>query len=304
MALIKTDEKAKPLELELYELIRQRKTLTKQEQLYCLNLEKGYEGELLFTSFTTQVNGDFLLLTNLLFENHQTTFQIDSLLITRGQIYLYEIKNYEGTFYFEGDKFYKSSNREIVNPLHQLQRAESLLGQLLKQLGFSLPIHGFVVFVHPSFALYQAPLGMPLIFPNQIQWHLQQVSDQTGNLDPLSKRLAAKLLEVNKDSSRHQRLPNYTYDELRKGITCAKCGLLGVVILERKCVCTSCGHKENKRDAVLRSVKDFIKLFPETKITTKQIWDWCGHVLSKKIIWRVLSENYKAVGEKKTRYYV
>lgn len=293
----------KPKELLLLESLSKRKKLSAEENRYFLNLKKGHEGELLFTDLASKTEGDRLVLNNLLIEHNQTTFQIDCLILTETRIFLYEVKNFEGDFYLEGDKFYKKPRRELNNPLLQLNRTASLLRQLLLSLGLNTPIEANVVFTHPAFTLYQAPLDSPIIFPNQITNHLRMINNQATKLTNKSERIAAKLLQLNKTESPHQRLPSFRYEELQKGIICPACRMFSMVSGRGICKCESCGHKESVTTTVLRQVEEFQLLFPERKLTTREIYKWCGEVLSKKVIWRILSNNFKSVGEYKSRYY-
>jgi len=54
----------------------------------------------------------------------------------------------------------------------------------------------------------------------------------------------------------------------------------------------------------MRSITEFKLLFPGEKITTSTIYDWCGGVVSQKSIRRVLQENFKPVGSRKSTYYI
>ncbi|GFZ86904.1 hypothetical protein GCM10010978_28480 [Compostibacillus humi] len=292
-----------PLELLLYESLSRRKNLNDKEQKYYLNLKRGYEGEVIFSEHTEELKGKHLVLTDLIFECNQTIFQIDCLIITQERIYLYEVKNYEGDFYFEGDKFFKKPRLEVMNPLHQLGRTESLFRQLLQSFGFQTPVKAYVVFVNPAFTLYQAPIDIPIIFPTQIKKHIELVSIETAIVTSSHKRLAKKLIENRRSSSPYQQLPSYEYNDLRKGIVCASCGSLSVMLVKRACVCKVCGRKEPVSKAILRSVKEFQLLFPNRKVSTSQIYDWCKIIESKKSIQRVLSNNFKAVGSKRWTYY-
>jgi len=130
----------------------------------------------MFDTLTEKLQCECLILNDLLLEINNTTFQIDSLLILQEAIYFYEVKNFEGDYYYESDKIYKNPKTEIINPLHQLSRSESLLRQLLLKQGYTLPIHAFVVFINPTFTLYQAPLNQPIIFPTQIKNHLSNIN--------------------------------------------------------------------------------------------------------------------------------
>jgi hypothetical protein len=98
-------------------------------------------------------------------------------------------------------------------------------------------------------------------------------------------------------------LPEYEYGQLSKGITCTQCRSLSVAVEGRKCVCWGCGHVEGTETAVLRSVKEFKLLFPDRKITTNEIHEWCKVIDSKKRIRGVLEKNYKKVGVHQWTYY-
>ncbi|WP_370223048.1 hypothetical protein [Cytobacillus sp.] len=61
--------------------------------------------------------------------------------------------------------------------------------------------------------------------------------------------------------------------------------------------------KENVDNAVLRCVKEFRVLFPDRKITTNAIVDWCGGIGSGKVVQRILGRNYEKKGRGKASYY-
>ncbi len=138
--------------------LNNRMNLSDRDKEYYFNLKKGYEGELLFDSLTEKLECDCLILNDLLLKVNNTVFQIDSLIIVEEALYCFEVKNYEGDYYYEKERFYnRKSNSEISNPLNQINRSEFLLRQLLQNLGFKIPIHSSVVFINPEFTLYQAP---------------------------------------------------------------------------------------------------------------------------------------------------
>ena len=148
-------------------------------QKYYFNLEKGFAGEVQFDLLTEELQCDCLILNDLLLEVNKTKFQIDTAIIFQETIYLSEVKNYEGDFYYESDIFYTFSGKEKKDPLDQLNRGKSLFRQLLQSLGYHLTIDGSVVFVNPEFFLYQAPKNLPFIFPTQLNRFMKKL---TGNL--------------------------------------------------------------------------------------------------------------------------
>ncbi|TCJ03825.1 nuclease-related domain-containing protein [Cytobacillus praedii] len=292
------------MELVILKLLHARMKLTGNEQQHHLNLKKGLEGEMKFDSLIANLNSKFLILNDLLLESNKTTFQIDSLLITQDAIIPFEVKNYEGNYYYQDKNFHIcSTGKEITNPLHQLNRIETLLRQFLQKYGFNLSIKGYLTFVNPEFFLYNAPQNEKMIFPPQLNYLIKNLNMKPSNLNSLHRKLADLLIQAHISESPYTRLPTYHYGQLRKGITCAACQSFLLIISERKVVCDQCGHKENIQTAVVRSVEEFKLLFPDTKVTTNTVYDWCQLVKSKKIIWRILREHYKTIGYGQWSYY-
>ncbi|WP_369813180.1 nuclease-related domain-containing protein [Virgibacillus halodenitrificans] len=109
-----------PAELCIWNSLLKRMKLHPNDKQYYSNLTRGYEGEVQFDALTEKLNCDCYLLQDLLLQTNNTTFQIDSLLITGNQLYIFEVKNYEGDYHYEQDKFFKKPQYEINNPLHQI----------------------------------------------------------------------------------------------------------------------------------------------------------------------------------------
>jgi len=72
------------MKMQIYQSLNARMTFLDQEKQYLWNLEKGYEGECMFDALTEKLEGDHLVLHDLLLKHNNTIFQIDSLIITTG----------------------------------------------------------------------------------------------------------------------------------------------------------------------------------------------------------------------------
>lgn len=296
--------RTKPKQLIILEHLNKRMNLSKEDKKYFYNLKKGYEGEILFDNLTEKLQCDCLILNDLLFEINNTTFQIDSLIITKGTIYFYEIKYFEGDYYFEAEKLFKNPKLEVINPLHQLGRNDALLRQLLHKHGYNYPIHAFIVFMNPTFTLYQALLDKPFIFPTQVKNYLNNFNSIPSKLTERDKKLADQLLSLHITDSPYENIPLYEYTELRKGISCLQCQSFSGVIDKMKFVCKTCEYKEHVTTAVLRAIKEFQILFPNMKITTSIIHDWCKIIPSEKRIRRILLNHFTKVGNNRSSYYI
>jgi len=68
-------------------------------------------------------------------------------------------------------------------------------------------------------------------------------------------------------------------------------------------ICEECGHEETVETVVLRNVDELKLLFPQEKITTPLLYDWCRIIHSKKIIRRILEKHYKLTGFNRWTYF-
>lgn len=297
-------ERKTSLEYALLKSLSSRMKLHEKDLQYLRNLEKGDEGERYFDSLTGALTCDCFVLNDLRLSCNNATFQIDALMITGETIYLFEVKNYKGDFYYERDRIFTKNNKsEINNPLLQVKRCESLFRQLILSLGFDMPVSASVVFVNPEFTLYQAPLSAPLIFPSQLKRYMKDLNAIYAKLSGKHRRLAEKLSSLHIEESSFLHLPKYEYDQLRKGIVCDTCSSFSCAVKGRSMICEDCGHAESVEAAVLRSVREFRMLFPERKITTNDIFDWCRIVDSKKRVSRILAKNFNKFRGGRWSYY-
>lgn len=281
-----------------------RMNLAAKDENYYLNLEKGYEGERKFDEWIKSFSDDYLVLNDLLLEYNNTLFQIDSLMISSNKISLFEVKNYEGDFFIEADRWYSISKTEIKNPLLQLQRNESLFRRLLQELGFAFPIEAYLIFVNPEFQLYQTPLNLPIIFPSQLNRLMDKIKKKPSRLKDVHSKLAKQLLSLHLKEPPYNRLPEYHFDQLEKGIACPLCHRFYHHLTKTTLLCTSCGGSEEYPVAVLRNVEEFKLLYPNGKITINHIYKWCSLIKDKRTIRKVLSNHFKLIRQGKSSHYV
>lgn len=295
-----------PLELMILDYLLPRMNASTAQTNRWHNLQKGHAGEsYVYHLLKKQLPPRYLLLSDLLLEHQQTKFQIDLLLISKNDIYLLEVKNYQGNYVIQNDNWYTASSRtEIRNPLHQLKRSELLLQQLLEKTSFRFSIKPYLVFVHPTFQLYQAPLDAPIIFLTQLNQFINQLQATPFEQTPPQIKLANYLTSKQLSQSPRGRLPDYDFASLRKGIVCGECSAFVEVYNRIKVICRSCQKQESINAAVNRSVIEFNLLFPDEKITVPTIYKWCSIIQSQKTIRRILKKYYHQVGVNNWTHYV
>jgi hypothetical protein len=282
--------------LKCLRILNLRMELTEDEKKYYLNLKKGYEGEVKFDLITDKFQSNCLILNDLLLKVDNTTSQIDTSIIFQDTLHLFEIKNFEGDFSYQSDKLQTVKGKDYKNPLHQINRSTILLNQLLQSHKINFNIVAHVVFINPEFTLFQAPPNLPFIYPTQLNRFFKKYHTKPSRLNTFHMQLAEKLVSLHQTESPYALLPKYEYHQLKKGITCRVCQSFLIDALGKNVVCSECGCQESVEFAVLRSVEEIKILFPDRKITTNIIYEWCAIVPCKKRISRILGRNFKVTG--------
>ncbi|SFL44901.1 Nuclease-related domain-containing protein [Gracilibacillus orientalis] len=179
----------KPYELQLYDALNRRKLLSKEERKKYNKLQVGYQGELLLDDYVGKIPDECIMLQDLSLSFKNRYFQIDSILIINNQLHLFEVKNYQGEYYYEKDKLYLEQGVEVDDPLTQLKRSESLLRQLVSGLGFHISIQARVVFVNSEFTLYLESRHPKILLSTQLNRYFRQFQKNTP-IDPIFHSLA------------------------------------------------------------------------------------------------------------------
>lgn len=292
-------------ELLFFRSLNARLELSQKDHHHYVVLEKGFNGEKNFNLLLEDYPTECLTLNDLLLEKNTTLFQIDTLLIAPKKIYHFEVKNFEGDYFIDKDIWYSASTKiEIVNPLSQLERSRSLLRRLLQDLGSTLSLESYLIFINPQFMLYHAPLNSSIIFPTQLDRFMKKLNLSSLLINGSHNKLADKIISQHKTDCPFSRIPHYTYDDLQKGIICPECHSFLSKYKEMNLICETCGNVENWEIAVLRSVEELKRLFPGRKITTNGVYDWCRGIKSNKAIRRILIKYFSLSGHANNSHFI
>jgi hypothetical protein len=109
-----------PLVLVLLKWLNARMVLPADFVKKLKTLQKGYEGEMRSDKWLNDhLTDNWLVIHDLLLEYQGSKFQIDTLIVAYEIIYLLDIKNFEGDYHDEDDKWRTDYNSNVNNPLHQ-----------------------------------------------------------------------------------------------------------------------------------------------------------------------------------------
>ena len=294
-------KRTRPVTLRVMESLFYRMDLSKEGKKYYYNQISGHEGECELDSHTIKFSNRYPVLNDLNLEHRKNEFQIDALVIKDNTLHLYEVKNFKGDFFYENGKLRSHANSHVANPTGQSDRAESLLYNLVRELGYQYDVKENIVFIHPNFFMYNAPSDKNYLFLSQIESHLNQAfpyEEMDSHRD-----FIRDLLALNNPDYRAKQIPEYDYSDLRKGIYCPECFSFNHTHSRQNRICLDCGNKEAVVQAIYRSTEEFKLLFPDKMIKTSQIYDWCNQVYSHQRVYKALKTRYKKNGNTKSACY-
>ncbi|OLS39242.1 nuclease-related domain-containing protein [Bacillus sp. MRMR6] len=292
-------------ELFIMRSLNARMDLPYNEKVHLYNLEKGYEGEVKFDLLAESLLEERYIMNDLLLQVNNSYFQIDTLIISQGLIQLLDIKNFEGDWYLKDEILMAvKTEREYKNPVLQLKRCATLFRQLLQNLKLDYLVDSSVIFINPEFTLYKAPMDQPFLLPTQINHFFQDLNSTPSKLNDGHKTLAQQILSLHQTKNPFVQLPEFDYDHLNKGTLCKTCLTFSLSIESNRLVCVKCGGHETFEQAILRNVAEYKLLFPERRITTPRIYEWCNMNMSKRTFTRVLKKNYTACSVHRHTYYI
>ncbi|MGB6177864.1 nuclease-related domain-containing protein [Carnobacterium sp.] len=285
-------KRTKPISLVIMESLERRTTLSRKHTNYLRGMQKGFQGELAFDRMAEELGQGCVILKDLFLQpNMSNAFQLDALIVIGETIYLYEIKNYSGEYTYGPEMLLKKPDFELSNPLIQLQNTKNRLKIFLKELGYVLEIKAYVAYVNPEFTLFHAPKLDTVLLPTQLNSHFSELTIEAAALLTPPKKFVQDLMKHNVAQPRFiEDIPEYNFSDLKKGVTCEECGSFELVNYRQNYQCCNCGFKNPLHSALLNTITEYQRLFPESKLTTGMMYNWCNKTASKKRIKRALNE--------------
>lgn len=295
-------EPSKPKSLEIFQALEGRMTLSQTERATFRRLSSGYQGERLFYQKVGQhLPKNYPAYFDVSLTVNGSLIQLDVIIPTQSQLYHLEIKNYANTYTIENQHWLLGNDQLIQNPLLQLERAKGLLTMFNQSQQINLPVSSFLVFLQPSFHLYQASKTLPIIYPNMIDSFLKKISLESAYSSP---KLQQVLYRHHQPHSIFEKIPTYTGNQLKKGFFCKACGEKLWRKTQKKHACPRC-HQITKVSAdTIQAIVDYYILFPNEKITNQKLMDWVDGAVDRSYMQRKLSQILKMIKFNRGTHYV
>lgn len=288
----------KCIEQQILEIYDYRTVLTMKDKQKLFVLVKGYLGELRFDEYLKLLKkrDGIRIVKDLRIAYGDTYFQID-LLIAIGNVLLhYEVKNYSDEYTKNREHLVSVKGLRILDPKIQIQRANTLLFNTMKEFGYDFAIHSYCVFVDPSFHIFQHVKKKSVLFFEKLEGHFEAVNRMDCYRSADMDSFLQKLVAIDQPDYRPRKLPYYA--KIRAGIACPDSECTGFENGGTSTFwqCVKCHFTEPMLTAIARTAREFHLLYPENEITTRQVYEWCDGQCDMRQIRRALKKYFLQQG--------
>lgn len=231
----------------------------------------GQAGEERFDHYyaASRVTFPHLMLHNIRLKSFRI-FQMDSVMITRWGVIVFEVKNMNGRMLFNSHPVQMLQMKDdgtVIgrkSPLEQMADNEWLLEEWLREREILFPARSVLVLSYSKQIAENVPASQPIIFSHQLPRFLYTLPVEKAifSLDEMKEladmMIAALVHFVPKPLCDDARYPIET---MRRGVWCAACDRIGMVRRYGAWVCPGCGVLD--KNAHIRTIRDWFLLTGE-----------------------------------------
>lgn len=189
-------------------------------------------------------------------------FQMDTLFLSSQGAFILEVKNIAGRISFpeQWNQLVRVLDNGQIDafecPSVQLERNCYLLEDWFQSRGLSIPVSGAVVFTKPRQRIENSRPDLTLLFPNEIPNVLRKREEHPAVIDTkMLTYIADELLKGHSDYNPYPMCESFRIhpDDIRSGVICEKCGVIGMTKIYRGWGCRTCQHvsKTAHRQAIM-----------------------------------------------------
>lgn len=244
-------------------------------------IKAGFHGEQRIDSLWQEIDIPipYYLIHDLFIKKQQSSYQIDTLLITSRFILILEIKSISGLLHFDAQtrQFFRTNKDGSIdgmrNPDDQVRRYEKWIEHFLSERKVKLPVIGAIVFTYPS-AVIQSTAGKRIMIQSSgLPYLLDRLVKEYPSdiLSKLStKKLANQLLKLHSLKP----LPQFELPfGLLTGVLCPRCERVAMSYKRKNWFCKTCQYSNPQ--AHLEALKQYRSLFG-SKISNREFRTFTG----------------------------
>ena len=283
--------------------LKERVPLSAEETKQLQKLEEGFQGECyldqLFYLFGPK---DVPYLDDITLSHHDSVVQIDKLFLLDGTLYLLDAKAYHGNYTYDGQKWRGEKFPYNTNIFHQLSRAQTVVENILEEVGLPIAVKSLLVFTENDLTLsIPKELNEKVLRSHELVPWLHTLAKQ-------SKKNSNKYLQTRCiDTLKKAIVPRYRtkrtlamerLSQLKKGICCEKCHHYTLTLGTYAYTCQNCGHQESREKAYVRTICDYGTIFHKQELTRRDLRSFLGENIKEDYLKSILRKHFQKTEKK------
>lgn len=237
------------------------------------------------------------------------TSEFDFILLTNNIQYLFEIKNYNGTYVYKDGV--NTINQHVIssNPINQARSAVTKMQSILNEHSKNIQVKGAVIFAGDNceVSIQSEVNDIAILKTEDLYDFIQKIilEEQSNSYKSVDTQSVIEHFE------RHEVSPPYPIQpinqeqmkQIRLGIYCAYCGNFDLTI-EKHYVKCSCGFHESREEAILRTICEYGTLNFKDHLSTGVLTDFLNGQASHVHIQKILAKHFEMVKNNRYTYYI
>lgn len=262
------------------EYINVRGVISPDEQKKLDSLRLGFKGELQFDTLIENETPELIHVKDFRFSVDSIEYQIDNILITGDNVFLFEIKNFGFDLKYSAEMWQFMNGKDWINPIIQVDQQRNKFHQLLSLTSYILPIYSNIVFINPTQTIYNLTEHPKVHTYSNIKKRLQYIYKE-NKID--HSQLLQYLESQRVTDSKYSRSYSINIEQYKKGIVCSGCfGFLKRVTIKRY-ICANCTKTLTCKEAARELIQEIKTLNNQERLSSYKMSQLTGGQLSDAI---------------------
>ena len=296
------DDAQLPTQLELYTELNKRDALSIDNKEELVRLKSGLEGEQTILNYIKKYGEPHWKVFQNVWLDYYGKFEVDCMLVTRKQIYLFEVKNYTGHYVFRNSQCSCNGQKIGHNAINQAQKSYISFQNFLRQNQFNVPITGALIFtgIDCEVTVNDEVDDLKIVTRNQLRNFIWQIRNNERNYtrERVDTDHLIQILENYEINNPF--LPEPISDEteslLQKGIKCSQCNSFEVDTSKSYISCR-CGMHEPRENAIVRTICEYGVIHFDKDLVTTNIVNFFNGDYSRLTITKYLARHFVRIGK-------
>ncbi len=264
-----------------YKQVRKFGNVEDQKKLESLRL--GFTGELFFDSLVDEEIPGVVHLKDYRFCVENNEYQIDNILLTGDNLFLFEVKNFSFDLKYTPDTWKFMNGKDWIDPLTQVDQQRNKFNQLLLPTNYQLPIYSNLVFINPSQTIYNLTEHPKVHTFSNIRKRLNIIHKENA----VNHSQLLKYLEDNRViHSKYKQDIEIEIDKMKKGIVCSECFSFLHRTSQKRFICLGCNRKFTGKESAKEVIREVKILNSHLKLNSYQLSALTGGQLSSALFRR------------------